>query len=360
MRSSPEHGSRTTPGDATRRPRARVIGAFLEGWRRVIHAPAVTAGIWLMTLVVALPLAALVGRAVEAQLGSSLDAATLTSGWNARWEGEFAAGATGPARTFTHEILGFGGTLATASRFADAVRPDPSLVGAIVLYVAIWVFLSGGILDRLARGRPVRASAFFAACGVYAFRFARLAIVVGAAYWALFRWIHPFLFDRAYDRLTRDLATEHQVIIVRAGLYVVFFAALALVSLVADFAKVRAVVEDRHSMLSAIGAAVRFLRRRPLRSAGLYLLNVLALFVIARLWLQIAPAAGAPDWSALLAAQVFLLARVWAKLAFMASEVVFFQGELAHATYTALPTPVWPDSASVEAIRNLRRPAADE
>jgi hypothetical protein len=39
----------------------------------------------------------------------------------------------------------------------------------------------------------------------------------------------------------------------------------------------------------------------------------------------------------------------------MASEVVFFQGELGHARFTAAPEPIWPDSPAVEAIRNLRR-----
>ena len=40
---------------------------------------------------------------------------------------------------------------------------------------------------------------------------------------------------------------------------------------------------------------------------------------------------------AFLMTQVYLLVRVWAKLAWIAGEVVFFQGELAHATYTAAP-----------------------
>jgi hypothetical protein len=39
----------------------------------------------------------------------------------------------------------------------------------------------------------------------------------------------------------------------------------------------------------------------------------------------------------------------------MASEVVFFQGELAHAQYAALPEVVWPDSPSVEGLRRLGR-----
>jgi hypothetical protein len=48
------------------------------------------------------------------------------------------------------------------------------------------------------------------------------------------------------------------------------------------------------------------------------------------------------------------LARLWAKLAFMASEIAFFQGELAHAGYVAAPLPVWPDSPAVEALGRIR------
>jgi hypothetical protein len=39
----------------------------------------------------------------------------------------------------------------------------------------------------------------------------------------------------------------------------------------------------------------------------------------------------------------------------MASEVVFFQGELAHASFAAGPEPIWPDSPAVEAIKAPRR-----
>ena len=110
-------------------------------------------------------------------------------------------------------------------------------------------------------------------------------------------------------------------------------------------------------MVSALLASLRFIRRRFFRTTGLYLLNIFAVVVILRMWLSIAPSATAAPWLALLVAQIYLLVRLWAKLAFMASETVFFQGELAHAQYTAAPEPVWPDSPSAEAIDNLvRRP----
>ena len=57
------------------------------------------------------------------------------------------------------EILGFGGTLAVMSRLLDATALPPSLLGPVIVYAAVWVFLSGGILDRVARARPVRTSA---------------------------------------------------------------------------------------------------------------------------------------------------------------------------------------------------------
>jgi len=340
---------------AAARPRATIVGAFLEGWRRVLRAPALSASVLAATALLALPLAFALQGMLEQHLGTSLEADRAVAGWNAGWAAEFGAQAQGIGRTFSHEILGFGGTMAILSGFIDHEELNPTIAGAVTAYVVVWIFLSGGLIDRLARGRPIRTRAFFGACGEFFVRFLRLGLVIGIAYWVLFSWLHPLLFSDLYNALTQDMTEERLAVALRAALYAVFLAALALVSLVADFAKVRAVVEDRRSMLSALGASVRFIRRRFIRVAGLYLLNVAALFVILRLWLQLAPAADTPNWLALLLAQVYLLFRVWAKLAFMASEAVFFQGELAHAGYTAGPRPLWPDSAAVEAIENLSR-----
>lgn len=338
-----------------RRSRTPPLAALVEGWRRAIRAPAIAGGVMAATFLLALPLAMVLGRMLEAHLGSSLQADQAAAGWNPAWAADFAAQAQGLGRTFTYEILGFGGTLAIANSVIDHVPLNPTLGGAVAAYIALWIFLSGGILDRLARARPVRTAAFFSACGAYFPRFLRLALVIGPAYWVLFRWLHPYLFVTLYNRWTRDVTLERTGIAIRAGLYGVFLIALVLVSVVADYAKVRAVVEDRRSMIGALAASVRFIRRRPFRVLILYLLNGVVLLVIVRLWLQTAPAASAPPWEALLIAQVYLLFRVWAKLAFVASEITFFQGELAHAGYTAAPLPVWPDSPAAEAIGNLAR-----
>jgi hypothetical protein len=333
------------------RRRATVLGAFVEGWRRVLRAPAIVLGALALTMAAALPAALVVGGQVEAQLGSSRMSERVLRGWDTDWAGEFQAQASGVGRTLTHEILGFGATLATLEQVLDAKGPDPSLVGFIAAYGALWMWISGGILDRLARGRPVGTAAFFAACGVFFFRFLRVAVLIVPRYAALFLWLHPWLFGTVYGWYIRDLAEEGSAMAFRAALYAVFLVALMLVSILSDFTKVRMVVEDRRSAISSVGAAGRFVRRRAWRVAWLYVLNILAQLILARLWLQVTPGAAASIGVALLASQLYLVFRLWARLAFLASEVVFFQGELAHAQYASQPELVWPDSPAVESVR---------
>src|SRR5690348_3041756 len=128
MRSSPD----LVTGD---RARAPVLGAFLEGWRRALRAPALAAGVLLLTLAVAAPLAAVLGQVIEHELGASAMAEDLRWNWNEGWASEVRTHDTGVATTFTHEILGFGGTLASASRLVDGASLDRTLAAWIAAYV---------------------------------------------------------------------------------------------------------------------------------------------------------------------------------------------------------------------------------
>jgi hypothetical protein len=66
-------------------------------------------------------------------------------------------------------------------------------------------------------------------------------------YGLLFGYLHSWLFDRMYPRFIREVDVEQTAFFVRAGLYLVFGLALGVCNLVFDYAKVRAVVEDRRS-----------------------------------------------------------------------------------------------------------------
>ncbi len=199
-----------------------MTGAFLEGWRRVLRAPGLTAGVAAATFLLALPMALTVARAIEQHLGGSLEAEGALRGWNAGWAAEFAGGAQGLARTFTHEILGFGGTLANMSAVLDRVPLSPPLVAAVAAYLTLWTFLTGGIIDRLARGRCIGAAAFFAACGGAFWRVLRVNVLGGAGYYTAFVHLHPLLFTRLFNSVTRDVTEERDVVAIRVMLYLAF------------------------------------------------------------------------------------------------------------------------------------------
>ena len=298
-----------------RPPRVSPLAAFLEGWRRVWQAPAVLVGTWLAwwlswTLV---------------QVALSMPAA-LAPAWVPSFQNHWV-------RLLYAQLEQLSYALAPElSPFFFPGGLTAPFVAALAIQAALWLFLSGGILDRYARGRPVRTAAFFSACGVCFFRFLRLAAIVGSAGSML--WGVQRVFSTSLP--------------VRLAVLVL----IAILGLIVDFAKVRAVVEDRHSMIGALAASVRFIRRRLWRVAGLALLNGLAILAVVRIQFQIVSTQG-PGWLEPIMFTALLLLGIAVRLAFMGSEVVFFQGELAHAGYTAAPIPEWPDSPAVEAMDNL-------
>jgi hypothetical protein len=331
------------------------VGAALrEGIRRVNGAPAILCGMFALTLLVALPLSFALRGMIEDHLGHSLAAERAAGSVNYDWWQEFSAQASGLGTTFVPSIIGFGAVLDNLSGLLDNQPLATTIAGATTAWLVLWSFLSGGVLDRYARGRPTRAQGFFAACGVHFWRFLRLGIVAFVVYDLLFVWVHPLIFETLYERLTRDLTVERTAFVIRAGCYLFFGALLVLTNLIFDYARIRLVVEDRRSALGALTAGLRFVRRQR-GTVLLYLANALIFLVLVLVYAVAAPGApgsGLSMWLVLGLGEVYILGRHYVKLLFYASETAFFQGALAHASYTAAPAVVWPDSPAAEAIAN--------
>jgi hypothetical protein len=329
------------------------FSALEDGIRRVNRAPAILIGVWLLTAFVSLPLALGLRAMIHDHLGSSLAADTAASGVNYEWWQEFSDQATGLGVTFKPTVIGFGAVLDNLNAFLDNDHRPIVIAGAASAYIVLWLFVAGGILDRYARDRATRAYGFFAASGVFFFRFLRLAVVMWLVYAFLFRYVHTWLLTDLYGRLTRDLTVERTAFFLRAGLYLVFALLVAAVNLLFDYAKVRAIVEDRRSMLGAIRAALGFLNRNRGPAVTIYLIDFLLFVVVLALYWFVAPGAGTGGWSiwiGLAIGQLYILARLWVKLVFWATEIALFQGRLAHAGYVAAPMPTWPESPAAEAI----------
>jgi hypothetical protein len=329
-----------------------VAGALREGARRVNGAWVVLAGLVVVTLLVALPLSLVLRGLIAAQLGTSAVADRVAAGVDYGWWQEFEAQATGLATTFVPSIIGFGAVLQNLGALLDRAPVAGPIAAAIGAWLVVWTFLSGGVIDRLARNRPTRASGFFAACGVHFWRLLRLGIVALAGYALLFGGLHPILFDDLYPRLTADVTVERTAFLVRTALYVVFGGVLILLNLVVDYARIRLVVEDRRSALGAIAASVRFVLRRP-GTIGLYLLNGVLFAGLAALYALAdpgAPGSGIRLWLTLGLGELYIVARQYLKLLFYASETAYFQGALSGAAWTVAPALVWPESPVAQTI----------
>src|SRR5262249_55120315 len=158
--------------------------------------------------------------------------------------------------------------------------------------------------------RPTRATGFFSAAGVFFVRFLRLAVVQWIVYALLFGGMHAWLFDDLFPRLTREMTVERTAFVVRVGLYLVFGALVAASNLVFDYAKVRAVVEDRRSMLGALAAALRFVRTNP-AAIGLYAIDFVVFLASVAVYAVLAPGAGNSGlkmWIAFAISQLYVAA----------------------------------------------------
>lgn len=323
--------------------------ALLDGLMRVKHAPVLVIGIWLSTLAMAMPLAIALERLIGDHLGSSMVASSVATGVNYDWWNEFLAQTSGVGLTFVPAILGFAAVIKNISTIADASAPPVIIAAAVAMQMLLSLFLAGGILDRLARDRAVGAAAFFSACGTFFGRFLRLGVIAGAVYGVLFIKYHGWLFDDIYPLLTRDLTVERTAFLIRLGLYAAFAIPLFAFNILFDYAKIRAVVEDRRSMIGAVVASWRFIRRNPIAVWAVYKINALLFLIVIGIYFLIAPGGNA-NLLAFAIGQLYIVLRVIVRLQFMASQTALFQERLAHAGYVARPIPRWPDSPAAEAI----------
>ena len=260
-----------------------VLAALADGCQRVLRAPVVILGIWLAVVAVPSPVLLDVVDVYVALIDAS---------------------AMDPTAAVLSLIWSNADTLAHA---------------------AVWTFLLGGIMDRLARNRATASFGFFGACGVFFFRFLRLSLIATPIYLSLFLVVYPAIPATALPS------------------YVFLAPVVILLHVIFDYAKVRMVVEDRRSAVGGIAAAWRFVRRNPLPVLAVAVVNTA--IASATWWLAANFSIGVTA-----AVYAYALARVLLRLIFAASQIALFQSRLAHAGYTARPIATWPESPAAEAI----------
>jgi hypothetical protein len=204
------------------------------------------------------------------------------------------------------------------------------LLGSVLLYAVLSVFLSGGTIGRLldAEGRTT-AQSFFSDCGRYFWRFLRLFLLALPCY-ILALGAVPAALSALLGPIVENARTEWTPFAVSLGRTALALLALSLVHMVFDYARVRIVAEADRSALRALGTALAFLGRRFFRSWGLYLL--IALGFLAGTGIAAALAGVLPEEGLFFAAvsiaamQLFILFRLWTRMVFFAAQADYYRG----------------------------------
>ena len=122
-----------------------ILAAWRDGAGRVNRAPLLLASVWLMTVAIGMPLALVLRGMIAQHLGSSMEAERASAGVNYDWMQEFADQASGVGVTFKPTVIGFGAVLDNLNAFLDDVSRPLVIASAASAYVALWLFVAGGI-----------------------------------------------------------------------------------------------------------------------------------------------------------------------------------------------------------------------
>lgn len=310
-----------------------LLRTFWLGVADVAKAPLLLIGVAIVMLVIAAPFAAVLQEQLQESLSVQPHVSLDDTEIDPEWWMEFRAHARGLAATFTPAVLGFAATLDGLSGVLDGRAIPAAVLAPLLVSIVAWAFLWGGVLHRFQQRRAIGIRAFLRASAAHLPRFLLVAAAAAVVNLLLFLTLHKLLFGPVHGLLVALTTTERDAFLVRVGLYVVFFAFVVSVSLVADYARVAAVAGRAASAGQMIAQSMRFVSRRLAAVVALYLMTG-AIFVIVTIaygTLEVYGGSQVGGWRAVAIGQAYVLVRLALRLLFAASELRLFNANQAAA-----------------------------
>ena len=321
-----------------------MIAAFrslLAGLRAVLLAPHLLAVAALAMLVIAVPFGVLLGSRLQTSLANQPPIAQYGLEIDAEWWAEFREHARGLDATFTPTIIGFAAPLDNLSALADGTARPWALAGPVVLGVAIWAWLWGGLIERFARGRAIGVREFARSGWRHAPALMAVSAIGALVSLALYATVHAFLFGPVFRWLADRAASERDAFFWRVALYAVFLALWMGAALVIDYTRV-AVVAAKAGVRDGLAGAIGFVRTHPGSVVALYLvcgalfMALLSLYAAAEIY----GGTQLGGWRALAIGQGYIFGRLGIRLMLAASEVALFQAATTGAPPVGPSAPV--------------------
>lgn len=248
--------------------------------------------IWVASLLLALPLAAVMKSALESSLGRSEAGARMVAGWDGLWFRTFEAQATGVEKSFEPGIVGIGAVLKGLDAMITGAlgNLDSAVLTAGVAYAALWVLVSGGLI---ARYRDPDDAPSLLRAGVEHFgRLVPLALLAGLAHLVIWLGLFPTLHAMV-EQATQDVIDERIAFAWALAKYGVLWSLAGLVEIVHGYAKVARVADPSASLSTAFHRALSLVWRRLAAVLAIALAGVLAFVAVVLVYWLVA--AGTDD-----------------------------------------------------------------
>ena len=308
------------------------IGQSLKtGFSRVNQFPGILFWLYLASVLLSLPLAAVIFVDVEQSIGHSLIHRELSEGFDMDWYREFELGRSGVGGSFGPQVIGVLAPLTNFEMLLDGALfgQEKSILICGLLFLLVWVLLGGGIIDHYAGAdKSFSVGKLLSLGSRFFFRLARLVALAVVAYWAASRWIADAL-QGWLEHATLDATTETEVALLDLLAYCLFAFVLVLLGVVFDYAKISLVLERRRSVLVALVRGFGMVRRHPVQTVGLYLILALFGFLLVSFYGLIAPGPGQSNLTtvtfAFVIGQLYLLGRMFIKLWLLSSQISLYR-----------------------------------
>jgi len=282
-----------------------VFKAIGEGVGTTFRKSRLLAILWIITTVYAMAIAYPLLRLVQAELGYSFLGSNVRP-VDLTWLGE------------------------AVLKYQDAM---PALLGGIVIpalvFLALYVFLNGGIIGRLLdrEGRPT-LQAFFSDCGRYLWRYV-LLFLASLVFLVLTFGVILRLLSALMGPFLESARTEWPLIILRNLHFLVALLLLSIVHMIFDYARIAVVADEETKALKALGQALKFLKKRFFRAWAIYLLIIAGFVAGTVAFYAVFGRLASPTVLFLVLGfiwmQLYVVFRIWVKTLFFAAQAEFYK-----------------------------------
>ncbi|HWP83530.1 MAG TPA: hypothetical protein VNN76_12860 [Bacteroidota bacterium] len=227
----------------------------------------------------------------------------------------------------------------------DALTPVyAQIVVGLCLYLLISVFTTGGVLTVL-NGVEGTLRNFFSACGDLFARFFRLFVTYAAV--ALAAGITTALFlGIVYELMTEGAESEKPEVLWLFALVGIWVAVILVISLIADYAKIDTVLNDRGKMVKAFWRSTKLVLKNFLPVIGLQVLLILLIVLLIGVYWGVERLLDTSSaWGVVLLfiiQQAFVGSRIWVRVLSFASQRELFLSAQYQATTLPEPGPPVP------------------